>query len=185
MPQCPKDPSSAQDARPALRPWNRDPVQQPTRTPRAAPARPRPTAAMPDCRAQEAEQPPAPRTETARDRSSWRLKKLQWSRYSLSHHSLSFIAAMKHHGDLCSPSLPLYKTTAELFFLPTPNSLPPLGSLSLAVRRHEVRRRTVRATPHRSPVRRQEPLPTRAAAPPLAVVPRRRHARTRRTEPSP
>ncbi|PWZ20970.1 hypothetical protein Zm00014a_009935 [Zea mays] len=51
---------------------------------------------------------------------------------------------MKHHGDLCSPSLPLYKTTAELFFLPTPSSLPPLGSLSLTVRRREVRRRTVR-----------------------------------------
>jgi hypothetical protein len=93
--------------------------------------------------------------------------------------------AMKHHGDLCSPSLPLYKTTVELFFLPTPSSLPPLDSLSLAVRRREVRRRTVRATPHRSPVRRQEPLPTRAVAPPLAVVPRRRRARTRRTEPSP
>jgi hypothetical protein len=58
---------------------------------------------------------------------------------------------------LSPPSL--YKTLAEIFSLPTPSSLPPLGSLSLAVRRREVRRRTVRATPRRSPVRRQDPCP--------------------------
>jgi hypothetical protein len=55
-----------------------------------------------------------------------------------------------------------------------------------------VHRRTVRTAPRRSSVRRQEPLSTRTAAPPLAVVPRRRRARTpfkprrsRRTKPSP
>jgi hypothetical protein len=83
-----------------------------------------------------------------------------------------------------SPSS-LYKSGQALFFLSTPSSLPPLGSLSLAVHRREVRRRVVHATPHRSPARRQEPQPTRAAASLLVVVPRRRRARTRRTELSP
>jgi hypothetical protein len=86
------------------------------------------------------------------------------------------------------PTLSPYKLDRHSLPLSLPKlplSLPPLSSLSLAVRRREVRRRTVHATPHRSPVRRQEPLPTRAAAPLLAVVPRRRRARTRRTEPSP
>jgi hypothetical protein len=40
------------------------------------------------------------------------------------------------------------------------------------------RRSSVRAAPRQSPVRHQEPLPARAAAPPLTIVPRRRRART-------
>jgi hypothetical protein len=72
------------------------------------------------------------------------------------------------------PTLSPYKLDSHSLPLSLPKlplSLPPLGSLSLVVRRREVRHRTVHATPHRSPVRRQEPLPTRAAAPLLAVVP--------------
>jgi hypothetical protein len=42
----------------------------------------------------------------------------------------------------------------------------------------EPRRSSIRAAPRRSPVRRQEPLPAHVAAPPLAVVPRRRRVRT-------
>jgi hypothetical protein len=44
--------------------------------------------------------------------------------------------------------------------LPTPSSLPPLGSLSLVVRRREVRRRIVRAAPRRSPTGCQTPADT-------------------------
>jgi hypothetical protein len=56
---------------------------------------------------------------------------------------------------LSPPSL--YKTPAELFSLPTPSSLPPLSSLSLALRRREFRRRTIRAAPRRSPTGCQTP----------------------------
>jgi hypothetical protein len=42
------------------------------------------------------------------------------------------LMAMKHpRSSLALPPFPSIKTTAELFFLPTPSSLPPLGSLFL------------------------------------------------------
>jgi hypothetical protein len=72
-----------------------------------------------------------------------------------------------------SPSL-LYKLDAEPSPSPCPSSLShslsfsPSPELVLTVR--VPHQSSVRTAPRRSPVRRQEPLPARAAAPPLAVV---------------
>jgi hypothetical protein len=77
---------------------------------------------------------------------------------------------------LSSPSLFSINWAAELFSLPTPSSLPPLGSLSLAVRPREVRRRTVRA---RLSFNGAPPVPTRC--PSFAVRPGVREAHPRST----
>jgi hypothetical protein len=75
-----------------------------------------------------------------------------------------------------SPSPFSINWAAELFSLSTRRSLPPLGSLSLAVRRREVRRRTVRA---RLSFNGAPPVPTRC--PSFAVSPGVREARSRST----
>jgi hypothetical protein len=73
--------------------------------------------------------------------------------------SIKINAIDGHETPPTTSALPpsLYKTPVEPFSLPTPSSLPPLGSLSLAIRRREVHHRTVRAAPRWSPTCCQTP----------------------------
>jgi hypothetical protein len=81
------------------------------------------------------------------------------------------LSSPSHNRALFLPELPLSPTRPRrLWSSSTPSSSAPLSV--------EPRRSSIRAAPRRSPVRRQEPLPAHVAAPPLAVVPRRRRVRT-------
>jgi hypothetical protein len=89
------------------------------------------------------------------------------------------LSSPSHNQALFLPELPLSLPLAHAVdgvrLRRRRSSSTPSPSALLSV---EPRRSSVRAAPRRSPIRRQEPLPAHAAAPPLAFVPRWRRART-------